>query len=89
MTGTTTDRLSITVSVRTRHVESAAASLPVSVGARPARAAPSKETPMADSTDLRKISQRELEEYLDALVHAEEEDSPEFRRAFRDWGKNQ
>ncbi|MDQ1031350.1 hypothetical protein QF035_008932 [Streptomyces umbrinus] len=29
------------------------------------------------------MSQRELEEYIDAMVHAEKEDSPEFRRAFR------
>ncbi|MFC4507800.1 hypothetical protein ACFPIH_51810 [Streptomyces vulcanius] len=38
---------------------------------------------MTDSTDPRKMSQRELEDCLDAMVHAEIEDSPEFRRAFR------
>ncbi|MER6367156.1 hypothetical protein ABT255_02045 [Streptomyces mirabilis] len=43
---------------------------------------------MTDSTDPRKMSQREPEEYLDALVHAEKEDSPEFRRAFRVWEKS-
>lgn len=35
------------------------------------------------------MSQQELEDYLDALVHAGKEDSPEFRRAFRVREKHQ
>ncbi len=39
---------------------------------------------MADSTEPRKMSQRELEGYLEAMVHAEYEDSPGFRRPLGD-----
>jgi hypothetical protein len=44
---------------------------------------------MDDSTDLRNMPQRELGEHLNALVHAEEEDSPEFRCAFSFWDEIQ
>lgn len=44
---------------------------------------------MAERIDPRELSQRELDEYLDRLVAAGQEDSSEFRRAFKVWEKNQ
>lgn len=44
---------------------------------------------MAEPVDPREMSQRELDDYLDELTRAGQEDSPEFRRAFKVWEKNQ
>lgn len=44
---------------------------------------------MSDRIDPRELSQAELDEYLDRLIRDGKEETPEFRRAFKVWEKNQ
>jgi hypothetical protein len=44
---------------------------------------------MAERIDPQELSQAELDEYLDRLTREGKDDTPEFRRAFNIWEKNQ
>lgn len=44
---------------------------------------------MAERIDPWELSQAELDDYLDKLTREGKEDTPEFRRAFKVWEKNQ
>lgn len=44
---------------------------------------------MAAKIDPRELSQAELDEYLDRLVDANRDDSPEFHAAYAEWERRE